>query len=98
MLFIRVFDNGHLKLPRQAYDRRRGQNHHGNPAVAEGFAGMDVQSRCLGIGKDRIHAAPDIDDENANGEQRRELYDSLKRDRRHHAVVLLLGVHVARAE
>ncbi len=59
---------------------------------------MNVQPGRLGIGKDSVHATADIDNENADGEQCRELDNSLEGNRGHNTVVLLLGIHVAGAE
>src|SRR5690606_26888562 len=98
VFFVGVLDHRDLELARQADDGGGGQHRHGDPAVAKSVVGVDFEARCGGAGEDRLHAAADIDDEKADGEEGGELDDGFEGDGSDDAVVLLLGVDVAGAE
>src|SRR5690606_1120943 len=98
VLFVGILDHGDLELARQADDGGGREHGHGDPAVAERVVGVDFKPGRGGAGKDRLHAAADIDHEKADGEEGGELDDGFEGDGGDDAVVLLLGVDVTGAE
>ena len=105
MLLVDVLDHGDLELPRQEHDRHHRQDREPCPVrVAAGNAFERRHHRPqLGLSRrpreEVAEAVVDAEgDESADGEKREELHQRFERDRGHHALVMLGGVEVARAE
>ena len=98
MVLVGVFDHSHLELARQADDCGNRQAECGQPAGVEGVFRIDDDAIGGSLGKDALETASDMDHENPDREQSRELDHGLEGDGGDDAMVLLLGVNMTRAE
>ena len=98
MVLVGIFDHGHLELARQADNGGHRQGHGGQPAIVKALVGLQAHAHLAGAAEDGLQPAPGIDDENAHGEQSRQLDHGLEGNGGDNAVMLFLGIDMAGAE
>src|SRR5690606_31247270 len=93
MVLVGVFDHRHLELARQAHNGGDGEPHRGQPAAVKTGGSIHGQTTLGGETENTFKATADIDDEDANSDERGELDHGLKGDGGDDAVMLLLGIN-----
>ena len=105
MLLVDVLDDRNLKLARQEHDRHHRENRKPGPvriAASNAFEGCQHRAQFRHGRRAPEQVAETVvdteSDKNADGQKREQLHQRLERDRRHHALVMLGCVEMARAE